>query len=605
MTYLPGILGSLIPLLFLGGIIAGVVWLFRRRTGREEDPGIGPLKRFYYYGLSFVALMVAASGLSLLVDYVADVVATTDLFSRGQERLALGIAMTLVGTPVWMLLWHLAQRSVVSVPWESRALGRRVYIYLVLTVSAAVAASGLITLLRWAFRVDEFNGGGIALPLVWGAVWAYHWQVARSSGREEVGRDPVRGLYQHATAWYGLGMLTVGSGIVLWRMLLLAYDTWLGTDLLYSDNTGLWGGVTATAVAVALVGAAWWWWHWHWAARADAGSPIRQVYLNLFTILPGTVAVLVSLTILLFRVLQLALGGPDDSVVEHFRIVPWALPVALAGTALWGYHWTVARQEAPSGGGVPAGRRIYRYLVAAVGLAGLGVGLVLLIAAVIGGVAATLQDILLEQSSWDVLALALALLVVGIPIWWYHWSGVQREVHTGAVEEVAAPARRFFVYLIFGAAALIALGNLSAILFMVLRDALEGSLSPQLVQDIKWSIAMVIVAGAGSGYHWLVLKEDQRMFPEEEPERPQPAQAVPGKTVIAVAAAAAQPLLSRLEERLGIPVRVWQRLDQEAGVPELSEEELEDARERISAAPGDRVLLTIDASGVGVVPYRE
>lgn len=603
--YVLGILAGLVPLLVLAGIIAGVVWLLRRRAGREEDPGIGPLKRFYYYGLSFVALMVAASGLGVLVDYVADEVAATSLISQGQERLALGIAMTLVGTPVWMLLWHLAQRSVANVPWESGALGRRVYVYLVLTVSAAVAASGLVTLLRWLFRVDEFSGTGIALPLVWGAVWAYHWQVARSSGDEEVGRDPVHGLYQYATAWYGLGMLTVGSGIVLWRMLLLAYDSWFGTDLLYSDNTGLWSGVTATAVAVALVGAAWWWWHWHWAARADAGSPIRQVYLNLFTILPGTVAVLVSLTILLFRVLQLALGGPDDSVVEHFRIVPWALPVALAGIALWGYHWTVARQEAPSGGGVPAGRRIYRYLVAAVGLAGLGVGLVLLIAAVIGGVAATLQDILLEQSSWDVLALALALLVVGIPIWWYHWSGVQREVHTGAVEEVAAPARRFFVYLIFGAAALIALGNLSAILFMVLRDALEGSLSPQLVKDIKWSIAMVMVAGAGSGYHWLVLKEDQRMFPEEEPERPQQAQAVPGKTVIAVAAAAAQPLLSRLEERLGIPVRVWQRLDQEAGVPELSEEELEDARERISAAPGDRVLLTIDDSGVGIVPYRE
>jgi len=56
---------------------------------------------------------------------------------------------------------------------------------------------------------------------------------------------------------------------------------------------------------------------------------------------------------------------------------------------------------------------------------------------------------------------------------------------------------------------------------------------------------------------------------------------------------------------LGINVRLWQTLDPDAEVPTVTDEELRAIHERIAEAPGDRVLLTIDASGVRVVPYRE
>ena len=56
---------------------------------------------------------------------------------------------------------------------------------------------------------------------------------------------------------------------------------------------------------------------------------------------------------------------------------------------------------------------------------------------------------------------------------------------------------------------------------------------------------------------------------------------------------------------MGVNVRHWQTLDPDAEVPTLTDEELRATQEEIAEAPGDRVLLTIDASGVRVVPYRE
>ena len=64
-------MGSLIPLLVIGGIIAVVVSLLRRRSEGERDPGIGTLRRLYYYGLSFGALLFSASGAVMLLIVVA------------------------------------------------------------------------------------------------------------------------------------------------------------------------------------------------------------------------------------------------------------------------------------------------------------------------------------------------------------------------------------------------------------------------------------------------------------------------------------------------------------------------------------------------------
>ncbi|PKB83282.1 MAG: hypothetical protein BZY88_02195 [SAR202 cluster bacterium Io17-Chloro-G9] len=597
--------GTLIQFLVIGGIIAAVVVFLRRRGESEADQGIGTLRRLYYYGLSFVALMFSASGAVLLVDYVADSFSGKQLLSRGETQLALALAITIVGTPIWLFHWWLAYRAVRRFPSETRALSRKVYLSLVLGVSAALGAFGLVSLLRWLLGADDFNGLHLAFPLVWGGVWGFHWYVdSQEAAMTEAGHS-VRRLYVYATALYGLVMLLVGLGLILRRLLWQVYDGIFATRVLLPGEGDLWNGATQTSLALFLASGLIWWWHWHRVSRDDLDSALRQVYLHFFAILGGALTVAATLSIILFKMLQWAFGEPDAAgAAEHFEFLPAALAALISGGALWGYHWAVVRQESATGVvGLAAAVHTYRYLLAALGLGTLAAGMIILFGVVIGVIAPQSGQELLRTDWWrNPLASAATLMLVGAPLWGYYWFGVQRDAGAGLLDRIALP-RRIFIYLVLGAAILGVLGNLSALLFIFLRDLLEGDLSAQTVQDAKWSIGVLLTAGAVSVYHWLVLREDRGTIPETG-RATIPALPV-GKAVIALASEAAQPLLLRMEAQLGVPVRLWRRLDSDDQVPTLSDEELAATRERIAHAPGDRVLLTIDASGMRVVPYRE
>jgi hypothetical protein len=412
-------------------------------------------------------------------------------------------------------------------------------------------------------------------------------------------------LYVYGTSLYGLVLLLVGLGIILRQLIGQTYDAIFATQFLFSGREALWNDTSQGGLALFIVGGLFWWWHWHRASQGDEDSVLRQVYLNFFAILGGSLTVAATLSILLFRILQWALGEADPAgATEQFRFLPAALGALISGAALWGYHGAVVRQESPSGvAGSFAVRQAYRYLLSAVGLGTLAAGLVILFGVVIGVMAPQTGQELLKGEWWrNPLASAVTLLVVGAPLWGFYWSGLQRDAGADMVERTALP-RRILIYLVLGAAVLAALGNLSALLFIVLRDLLEGQLSTQLIQEAKWSIGALLTAGSVSVYYWLVLGEDRRAMPA--PEKPSTGAPPVRKVVVALATEAARPLVGRLEAQLGIPLRLWQRLDPDAEAPTLTDEDLRVIQERIAEAPGDRVLLTIDASGVRIVPYRE
>ena len=602
------IFGVLLPLLVIGGIIWAIVVLVRRRKGGEEfpDPGIGTLKRVYYYGLSFVALMMAASGVIMLVDFIADSLLGPRVFSLGNTKLAWGLSLTLVGAPIWFFHWRLADRAIQQFPTETQALTRKVYLYLVLAVSAALAAYELVELLRWALGAEKFDGLHLAFPLVWGGIWAFHWRLESRAGQPVETARSVRSVYVYVTSLYSLSMLVVGIGVILWQLLREAYEVLFVTEILLSTSTNLWTDTLRTGVAVALVGGGFWWWHWHRVAREDPASVLRQVYLYLFAILGGAAAVVISLSVILFGVLQWLIGVPEAAgAAAHFRFFPGSLATVLSGVAVWGYHWAVMQRESRlATEGFVAAQRVYQYLVASLGLVTLAVGLVILFS--------VLVDLLVPEAGRklagdtgvrNVLVLALTLIVVGGPLWGFYWFGAQRQAEAGRPEERGVLSRRVFIYGVFGVAVLFSLGNLVFLLFKFLNALLEGELSVRLLQDTRVGIGMLLMAGVISAYYWLVLQEDRSLMPASE----EAATAAPAvrKFIISLASEAAQPQVRQLESRLGVSIRRWQPLDSDPGVPSLSEEELSAIGERIAEAPGDRVLLTWDASGIRVVPYWE
>ena len=594
---------SIILLLVVIGIIVGIVALVRRRGGGEADPGIGTVRRLYYYGLAFVALMVAASGVTFLVASVAEAVFGARVLAGSATGLALGLALTIVGAPIWLFQWRLGQRAAQTYPVERDALLRKLYLYVVMGVAATVAAGGLVSLVLWVLGRDGFEGTSVALPLVWGAVWVWHRRAAAREPEAAESARTVRRLYVYLIALYGLLLLATGMTMVLHQVLSAAYDALFSSGSLLTQ-TSLWGEDMRAGIPFVLVGGAWWWWHWYREARDDASSLLRQVYLHLLAVLGSAITVVASLSVLLYHVLQWFIGVPDAvSGATHFGPAPGALSLVIVGGGVWLYHWAVVQQEASAApGGPQAAQRVYRYVVAALGLGTLAPGLVTLLATMLGVVVREARPALAGADWWhDPLALAITLIVVGTPVWTLFWLGAQRQVVAGDSRERVALSRQVFIYLVFGVAALVTLGGLSSLLFMLFRDLLEGDLGLDVLRAGRWSIALLLTAGVGSVYYGLVLRED-RAASAAEPWVPAPPVR---KAVVVLGPEAAEPFVRGLEARLGYRVRRWRRVGAGVGGPVPADDDVADVERRIAEAPTEQVLVIVTGARAEVIPYRD
>jgi len=470
-----------------------------------------------------------------------------------------------------------------------------------------MAVSGLTSFLTWLLELSSFEANPIATSIVWGGLFLFHWHIESLEGQPSDLVKSVRRLYVYLASLLGLILLTVGLSTVLFLLLREAYDALFVTTPLIWRDSGLWNNMMRNGIAMAIVGGPVWWWHWYRVSRGDTESVLRQVYLHLFAILGGAITVVASLSILLFRLLEWGVGGPGlPGASAHFEFLPGTIAALVTGGGLWGYHWAIARSEARiTAGRLLAARRVYRHVMAALGLATLAVGLVFLFSLFLDLIVPQGREEFIGTDWWrSSLALTITLLMVGVPLWSFYWLGAQREVLRGASEERTALSRRVFIYATFGISILATLGSLSFVLYSLFQGMLEGSISLEIFQDVKWGIGVLLTAGTISVYYWLVLKADRRALPSVPEEAPIPPPAIQ-KEVTVLATEGALPIVRMLEARLGYAVSLRQRQDAGVGIPTLTDEEMESVLERIAQAASAKVMLTIDASGVQVIPFDE
>ena len=589
----------LVPLLIIGLIVWGIVSAVRRPGATAGEPGIGSVRRLFFYGLAFIALMLATLGLTLIVGRLIGLVFLDEIARRGSGQFAFGIAATVVGFPVWALLWRAAQRSIDRYAAERGTLGRKVYVYLVLFVAAAVVATNLTRAIDSALEGSAEALAGIAPVLVWSGLWFVHWRWETAEGQPTGVARSTRRLYAYLTSTYGLVLLAVGAGLLLASLLGTAYDRLFGGPLI-GPGPGVWSEQLRGAIASVLVGALWWWFHWHRVSADDADSLLRQIVIYIVAIFGGVVTVIGATAVALFTTFVWVLDRPAlTGAAVHFDGLPAALVTALVAGGVWGYHRAVVFAEAEGAGTrLVSARRAYRYLTAAAGLGALAVGLTVLFAVAIGLLVPGAQGVTLVGQRWwgTPLSLALTLTLVGAPVWVRYWLRQQGEVRSGGAAERQALSRRTFIFVVFGVAVLATLASGSTFLFMLLDAAFKSQLSTEVLDGGKWALGVALTAGALSAYHWAVLKEDRAAAPE-----PEAAPAAVAKQVTAVAGPRAAALVDAIAAAAGTDVTTWARQD-DAGAPQLDATAIEAIAERIRAAPGERVLLVIDADGVQVIP---
>jgi hypothetical protein len=346
--------------IMMNGIVAAYFWNILRKewdTLSDKENFI-EVRRLYRYIWMLYGLLLTVFGAQQILSFLLNIPGDA-LGDLGSGVAVNGIALLLVGTPVWAYSWSIIQWSL-NDPAEMGSMLRLGILYLlvlggVITVISAafmVLKAALTWLLGadWTFQYFmQQIGGPISIGVPLGLVWAYYgyWLKRHIAA---VG-DPIRQaalvrLYNYVLALIGLVVAFVGV-TSLFRFII---DMVIGQGILMTDSTR---GTLAGSIASVLVGLPLWLAMWQpmqaEALRRDEGgdharrSVLRKTYLYLvlFASVIGGMAAAVALVYQLIRVILL---GPTVGDFINSTVLNLTQLLFLFGVVLI-YHLNVLRMD--------------------------------------------------------------------------------------------------------------------------------------------------------------------------------------------------------------------------------------------------------------------
>ncbi|MBN2239295.1 MAG: hypothetical protein JW712_05940 [Dehalococcoidales bacterium] len=554
------------------------------------------VKRLFLYLITFVNLVILSVGtgtlLALLFDFPGNDV---DWRGYGQGQLSIGLAMFIIGGVLWILFWRIVRKSASGKSLEQGSGIRKLYLNIVLVVSAIMGLTNLAGFLGWVFGgtpYDAFPAVNAGTIIVTGCLWWYHTRIEHAEGQPSNAAKLLRRWYIYILSAFGLVALTLNLIQIVNSSVLYLLP---GGE--FTVQGGLWHGVLAYQLAWVIAGGLGWWYFWFRQAKGDYESTIRQVYLYLLTITGSVVTALTALTNIFYRLLSFAFNSADGL---DAAFIGWTVPAALICGGIWFYHRKLVEEEsARLTLNRLSPRRFYLYLMSFIGLGTVFSGIVYLIALILGLVFDSLTTSFVFSENWwgNQLALALSLLLVGISVWLYFWRNILRITEAGGVTERSAHSRRIFLYTVLGLSIIAAVTSLVIVIYQVINGSIQGEFTEDVLRTITWSLSVFLTSVPVLWYHWKLLREDQSLGAEKIARR---------KRVNVIAGENAAELIERLEKELGYHVRKLHYTGDETAQPlVISEDQLQNLVMRLSEAEGGGVIIDLTGTEAKLLPYED
>jgi len=470
------------------------------------------IRRLYFYLVALISLEVVLWGIIGLLRSIL-----SNPVGSAADMLARALALILVGVPVFLFHWLWVQRAASRDPEEQGAMLRAAFFYLGLGMVLLPAVQNLLALLNRlllgivsAPASDALLGGSqtwadnliaLAANLL---VGAYLWSRLRRAWDalpEEKNFSDARRLYRYLWLLYGLGLSVAG----------------VYTLLVYLFSPARTASGLANGLALALVGAPVWVYTWNRAQQALTEADERRSLIRLgvlyLTAWGGAFVSLIAASVVLTAVWQALLGAPGGWA-QAFRRMDSALALAIPLGALWAYYGRWLRRHCALDEETRAGRmRLYRYLLAFLGLGMLISGLLVLQTFLVDG--------LIGTASWEVglrsrLSAALAMLMVALPLWLPLWRTAQAEAARPDADGEAArrsPIRKTYLYAALLVGVLGGMGTAVSVVFQVLRTLLGGSISAGFFSALLNNLGALAIFAVVLVYHLLVMRQDTTRTP--------------------------------------------------------------------------------------------
>ena len=349
--------------ILMNGVVAVYFWnILRGEWGTLPDKqNFTEVRRLYRYIWMLYGLLLTVFGTQQILRFLLDIPGDV-LGDLGSDIAVNGVALLLVGTPIWVYSWRVIQESLVD-PAEMGSTLRLGILYLlalggVITVITA-AFMVLNAVLTWLLGADwtfqyfmQQVGGPISIGLPLGLVWAYfgYWlkRHIEATG-DRIRQASLIRLYNYVLALIGLVVAFIGV-TSLFRFVI---DIAIGQGLLITDSTR---GTLAGSIASILVGLPLWLTMWR-PMQAEALTPgemgdharrsvLRKTYLYLvlFVSVIGGMATAVGLVYQLIRVVLL---GPTVGDFINTTVLNLIQLLFLFGVVLI-YHLNILRLDGAS-----------------------------------------------------------------------------------------------------------------------------------------------------------------------------------------------------------------------------------------------------------------
>jgi hypothetical protein len=474
------------------------------------------VRRLYFYAVAFISIEVVLWGLIRLLRSIVD-----ETIGGQAEALAQALALILVGMPIFLFHWLWAQRAAARDPEEQTAGLRAVFFHGILIGTLIPLVQNLLALLDRVFldagqldlsrailgHAQPWPDSLIAI-IMNGVVTVYFWNVLRGEWPKLPARASfadVRRLYRYLWLLYSLLMTIFGAQQVLQFLFYVPSDVLgdIGRETLVNG------------IALLVVGTPIWFYTWRLIQGSLADLQERDSNLRLGMLyllaLSGVITVLTTAAIVVHIVLNQLLGA-NQSMTDFIHQIGRPISIGVPLGAVWAYYgyWLNRHIESIGDAVRQAGmKRVYSYILSALGLGGAFVGVATLIKFIIdfltGGLL-TLNDSLRSD-----LANAVALIVAWLPLWLATWRPMQAQAF--AKDDSGDHARRSIVrkaylYLALFAGVVGGMASAVALIYQLLRVVLTGETGSTFLATILNDLQLLILFAILLVYHLSTLRRD-------------------------------------------------------------------------------------------------
>jgi hypothetical protein len=342
--------------------------------------------------------------------------------------------------------------------------------------------------------------------------WYYHQRILEQDAKivpVEGGSAVIRRLYIYAFCAAGLAMMSMAViNLLQWLM------SQFGGGVVSSGRGYL------SEIARLIVGLPVWVIFWRWAQRLFFGedveereSALRKFYLYLIIFI-AVLSSVTSATFILEGITRRLLVIPQLGASEGDIRVPISIIITMA--IMWVYHSNVIKVDIKLAGEArrqAAFRRLYFYLIAAIGLSAFLVGISGILSVLIRSLDQTTFGFGLKQQ----LAWFISVSIAGLPVFYLPWRQAQKRAATPGMDgagERRSVVRRLYLYFFLFVAAMTVLSSIIYIVFRLI-SMLLGEDSPTL-SELGQPFAYSIIAGVVWAYHWSILRGSRQLMLEEQ-----------------------------------------------------------------------------------------